>query len=237
MPVVGSVCIYEVFESLGYVLEICAVWMRQDTEVRPYDATVRVERISAAVWFSYIRQSGTLTATDHHNICLQLPATSWVWLLHDDEELRRGAVRGIEEFLNQTHDVGIVVGGVEDITYDGAVTRHWVPRVKETLRGDEGLLELGDEWKTRAPCQIFGKQESLESGGFQGSAGYPSDVAFACKLAHDYGVRFFRTLLAYPAWEHTRRRTSRPRSRHSGGSASIANRWNSFARWVPILKW
>lgn len=40
MSIVGSVCIYEVFESLGYVLEICAEWMREDTEVQPYDATV-----------------------------------------------------------------------------------------------------------------------------------------------------------------------------------------------------
>lgn len=66
-----------------------------------------------------------------------------------------------------------------------------VPGAKETLRGDEGLMELGYEWSARAPCQIFRKQESLESGGFQDSAGYPSDVAFACKLAHDYGVRFY----------------------------------------------
>ena len=63
-----------------------------------------------------------------------------------------------------------------------------VPGAKETLRGDEGLMELGYEWSACAPCQIFRKQESLESGGFQDSAGYPSDVAFACKLAHDYGV-------------------------------------------------
>ena len=66
-----------------------------------------------------------------------------------------------------------------------------MPGAKETLRGDEGLMELGYEWSARAPCQIFRKQESLESGGFQDSAGYPSDVAFACKLAHDYGVRFY----------------------------------------------
>jgi hypothetical protein len=141
--------------------------------------------------FSYIRQPGTLTATEHHNACLQLPQTRWVWLLHDDDELRSGAVRGIEKFLEETHDAGIVVGGVQDITQDGEVTRHWVPRQMNTLRGDEGLLEVGNEWKVRAPCQIFRKQESLESGGFQDSAGYPSDVAFACKLAHDYGVRFY----------------------------------------------
>ncbi len=159
-----------------------------DNSTREYS---ELNKFQQRYGFSYIRQSGRLTATEHHNVCLQLPATRWVWLLHDDDELRSGAVRGIENFLNQTHDVGIVVGGVEDITYDGAVTRHWVPRVKETLRGDEGLLELGDEWKARAPCQILGKQESLESGGGQDSAGYPSDVAFACKLAHDYGVGFY----------------------------------------------
>ena len=116
--------------------------------------------------FSYIRQSGTLTATEHHNACLQLPATRWVWLLHDDDELRSGAVSGVERFLTETDNVGIVVGGVEDITFDGAVTCHWVPGAKEALRGDEGLLELAHEWKARAPFQIFRKQESQESGGF-----------------------------------------------------------------------
>ena len=158
-----------------------------DNSTREYS---ELNKFQQRYGFSYIRQSRILTATEHHNVCLQLPATRWVWLLHDDDELRSGAVRGTEKFLNETHDAGLVVGGVNDITYDGAVTRHWVPSVKETLRGDEGLLALGDEWKPRAPCQIFQKQASLESGG-QDSAGYPSDVAFACKLAHDYGVRFY----------------------------------------------
>ena len=159
-----------------------------DNSTREYS---ELNKFQQRYGFSYIRQSGALTATEHHNIGLQLPATRWVWLLLDDDELRSGAVRGVEKFLKETHDVGIVVGGVEDITYNGEVTRHWVPGAKETLRGDEGLLALGDEWKARAPCQIFRKHESLESGGFQDIAGYPSDVAFACKLAHDFGVRFY----------------------------------------------
>jgi hypothetical protein len=76
-------------------------------------------------------------------------------LLHDDDELRNGAVRGVAKFLKETNDVGIVVGGVDDITSDGEVTGHWVPGAKETLRGDEGLLALGDEWKGRDPARLF----------------------------------------------------------------------------------
>ena len=159
-----------------------------DNSTREYS---ELNKFQQRYGFSYIRQSGILTATEHHNVCLQLPATRWVWLLHDDDELRSGAVRGVEQFLHDTHDVGIVVGGVEDITHDGEVTRHWVPGANKILRGDEGLLELSDEWKPRAPCQIFQKQASLEAGGFQDIAGYPSDVAFACALAYDYGVRFY----------------------------------------------
>ena len=34
---------------------------------------------------SHVRQSGTLTVTEHHNACLRLATTKWVWLLHDDD--------------------------------------------------------------------------------------------------------------------------------------------------------
>jgi hypothetical protein len=105
--------------------------------------------------FSYIRQSGALTATEHHNVCLQLPATRWVWLLHDDDELRSGAVRGVEQFLHDTHDVGIVVGGVEDITHDGEVTRHWVPGANEILRGDRGASGARRRMEASGPLPDF----------------------------------------------------------------------------------
>ncbi len=166
--------------------------MVSDNSTREYS---ELKKFQQRYGFSYIRQSGALTATEHHNVCLQLPATRWVWLLHDDDELRSGAVRGVEQFLHDTHDAGIVVGGVEDITYDGEMTRRWVPGAKETLRGNEGVMELSYEWPARAPCQIFLKQESLESGGFQDIAGFPSDIVFACKLAHDYGVRFYPDII------------------------------------------
>lgn len=170
--------------------------------------------------FAYIRQSGALTATEHHNVCLQLPATRWVWLLHDDDELRSGVVSGIEKFLEETHDAGIVVGGVQDITHDGEVTRHWVPGAKETLRGNKGLMELSDEWPARAPCQIFRKQESLVSGGFQDIAGYPSDIVFACKLAHDYGVRYYPEVIGLS-------RTG-PHQMSYGKTEKHAQRWVFF---------
>ena len=77
-----------------------------DTSTREYS---ELNKFQQRYGFSYIRQSGALTATEHHNVCPKLPATRWVWFLHDDDELRSGAVSGVERFLTETDDVGIVV--------------------------------------------------------------------------------------------------------------------------------
>ncbi len=72
--------------------------MVSDNSTREY---FELNKFQQRYGFSYIRQSGILTATEHHNVCLQLPATRWVWLLHDDDELRSGAVRGVEQILQR----------------------------------------------------------------------------------------------------------------------------------------
>ncbi len=141
--------------------------------------------------FTHVRQSGTLTVTEHHNACLRLATTTWVWLLHDDDELSPGAISGITAFLNESDEVGIVIGGVNDMTYDGDVIRHWIPTATGVHRGDAALLELGMNWGVRAPAQIFRTQASREIGGFHDMAGYSADVAFACTLAYRYGVKFY----------------------------------------------
>ena len=45
-----------------------------DNSTREYS---ELNKFQQRYGFSYIRQSGALTATEHHNICLQLPATRW----------------------------------------------------------------------------------------------------------------------------------------------------------------
>lgn len=170
--------------------------------------------------FSYIRQSGKLTATEHHNTCLQLATTPWAWLLHDDDELCPGAFAGVEGFLKDCEDVGIVVGGVNDINSEGKVTRHWVPTDNGQLKGDAGLLELGWNWRARAPCQIFRRRESIEIGGFREIAGYPSDLPFACTLAYTHGVKFYPEVIG-------RWRTGGHQTSHLGSDEQI-RRWISF---------
>ena len=150
-----------------------------------------MEELQRQYGFSHVRQSGRLTVTEHHNACLRLATTRWVWLLHDDDELCPGAVAGVEACLKDCENVGIVVGGGNEITYEGEVTHHWVPTAKGVLRGDAALLELSSNWwSARGPCQIFRTRESIEIGGYRDTAGYPSDFAFACTLAYVYGVRF-----------------------------------------------
>jgi hypothetical protein len=149
-----------------------------------------MEELQRQYGFSHIRQSGRLTATEHHNACLRLATTRWVWILHDDDELCPGAVEGVNACLKDCEDVGIVVGGVNDITHEGEVIRHWMPAANGVLRGDAALLELALNWGLRAPCQIFRTHESIGIGGFLDIAGYPSDLAFACTLAYAHGVRF-----------------------------------------------
>ena len=151
---------------------------------------VEMQELQRQYGFSHVRQSGKLSVTEHHNACLRLATTPWVWLLHDDDELCPGAVAGVQACLKDCGDVGIVVGGVDDITYEGEVTRHWVPNAG-VLRGNSALLELGLNWGARAPCQVFSTEKAIRIGGYRDTAGYPSDIAFACTLAHGYGVRFY----------------------------------------------
>ena len=154
-----------------------------------------MEELRRQYGFSYVRQSGKLSSTEHHNVCLTLVTTRWVWLLHDDDELYPNAVAGVEACLENCEDGGIFVGGVEDITHEGEVTRHWLPRTRGILKGDAALGQLGLDWGVRAPSQVFGVRESLKIGGFVDAVGYPSDVAFACTLAYSYGVMFHHELI------------------------------------------
>ncbi|MGH7233186.1 MAG: glycosyltransferase family 2 protein [Nitrospiraceae bacterium] len=140
--------------------------------------------------FSYVRQSGRLSITEHHNTCLKLPSCRWVWLVHDDDEVFPGSVGKVKSFLNDCKNVGIVIGGVEYIDQESKVQGTWLPKVKKIVRGEEALLGLGLDWGVRAPSQIFGVHESLQNGGFQDMRGLPADYAFAVLLAFSHGVAF-----------------------------------------------
>ena len=72
-----------------------------------------MDRLRDRYGFTYVRQTGQVPLTEHHNACLAMPSTPWVWLLHDDDEIVPGAVAEVESVLADCGDVGIVVGGVE----------------------------------------------------------------------------------------------------------------------------
>lgn len=188
-----------------------------DNSTREYP---EMEDLQQQYGFSSIRQSGRLTATEHHNACLRLATTRWVWLLHDDDELCPDTFAGVEGCLKDCDDVGLVVGGVSDINAEGNVTRQWVPSAKGVLKGDAGLLEVGLNWSARAPCQIFQTHASLGIGGFREIAGYPSDLAFACTLAYASGVRFYQNVIG-------RWRTGDHQTSHLESDAQLRG-WVSF---------
>lgn len=163
-----------------------------DNSIREHS---EMEELRRQYGFSYVRQSGKLSVTEHHNVCLTLVATRWLWLLHDDDELYPNAVARVEACLEDCGDVGIFVGGVEYITPDDEVTERWLPGARGILKGDAALGQLALDWGVRAPSQVFGVAESLKIGGFVDAVGYPADVAFACTLAYSYGVRFHHELI------------------------------------------
>ena len=175
--------------------------------------------------FSYIRQSGRLTVTEHHNACLRLATTRWVWLLHDDDELCPGAVAGVEACLKDCENVGIVVGGVNEITYEGEVKSHWVPTAKGVLRGDAALLELGSDWRVHVvPARFFGHVRALRLEDIGILPGTHPISPLHARWPMSTGSDFIRRLLADPDMEHIKCRTQRPMSRYSGGFPSTACR-------------
>jgi hypothetical protein len=150
-----------------------------------------IEVLRRKYGFAYVRQSGKLGIPEHHNACLRLATTRWVWMLHDDDELCPDAVTKIESFLTGCQEVGIVVGGVEHIDAQSKARRRWIPNQTGILTGEEALLGLGLNWDSVAPAQIFGVRESAQVGGYADIGGLPADYRFAVLLAYAYGVAFY----------------------------------------------
>jgi hypothetical protein len=153
-----------------------------------------MENLRRRYGFSYVRQSGQLPLTKHHNACLAMPSTPWVWMLHDDDELMPGVVAEVESTLAECPDVGLLVGGVEYISSDGHPSRAWVPVAGKT-RGEEAMRAIGLDWQARAPSQVFSVEAARKLGGYADTAGVTGDYAFAVLMAKEFGVTFYPRLI------------------------------------------
>lgn len=160
-----------------------------------YDDSM-IEPLRRKYGFLYVRQTGHLTMIEHWNKCvLGLPATRWVLMLHDDDELYPDVIGKLETFLAGHKDVGIVVGGIQFINQRGEAQREWVPQANGTLREEEALLRLGLDWGVRPPGMIFNVAASRALGGFPEIEGLPGDYSFALELAYKHGVAFYQELV------------------------------------------
>ena len=140
--------------------------------------------------FTYLRQSGEMSMADHHNLCLSLPSTRWMMLLHDDDELYPGCLKTIESVLPGVEGPAVIVGGLQYVDPDGTPYWTWAPARHETLKGDDGLLKLCLDFQTRSPNTVFSIEKSRQIGGLPHIDGVVADYTFFGTLAYLYGVEF-----------------------------------------------
>lgn len=139
--------------------------------------------------FTYIRQSGTLSMTDHHNACLGLPSTPWAFLLHDDDELFPNILEKLDSVLSDTADVGIVIGGIEFIDEKGSTRGAWIPETTERIRGEEGVLRLGLDFRASPPGCIWNVPAFQQVGGFPDANGTSADQTLVLRLTFSHGAK------------------------------------------------
>src|SRR5918996_4149579 len=106
-----------------------------------------VQSLRKRYGFSYIRQSGNLSMTEHHNACLNLPRTPWALLLHDDDELFPNALSRLQAFLPDCNSAGVVIGGTQHIDAQGVARGVWIPETNGSVKGEEGVLRLGLDYR------------------------------------------------------------------------------------------
>jgi glycosyltransferase involved in cell wall biosynthesis len=156
---------------------------------------IGIKKLRSNYPFTYVRQSGRLSMTEHHNAALELPSTRWLWLVHDDDELYPDAVAKVQSFLAGCGDAAIVLGALEYIDPQGRTRGKWIPKVSGTFRGEEGLLALGLDFGAFSPGTIFTVAASRKSGGFVEIDGVCADYPFSVRLAFCYGVAFLPELV------------------------------------------
>lgn len=176
-------CLRSIFEQQPYRPEVIV----SDNSTNDHAA---VHGLRSRYDFAYIRQSGKIPVVGHQNLCLRMPTSQWVLLLHDDDELCPGSLGAVGECLANGPEVGIVMAGTQAIDLEGRVTGEWVPTQRATLRGDEALLALGLDWGLRAPGTIYSVSENRRLGGLPDVLGLPADYAHALALAYSAGISF-----------------------------------------------
>jgi hypothetical protein len=183
-PQLLELCLRSVFERQTKIPNVIV----SDNSVSAQPA---VDVLRRKYGFGYVRQSGKMTMTDHFNACLRLPSTSWIMLLHDDDELYPESLAKVESLLGNANDVGMVVGGVQYIDPNGSLFGEWFPEANMTLRAEDALLKLGLGYlHARSPNTIFSVADSCDIGGFPDVNGVAGDYTFFCRLAYTYGVVF-----------------------------------------------
>jgi hypothetical protein len=142
--------------------------------------------------FTYVRQSGRLSQAKHMNTCcLEMPKTRWVLLLHDDDELYPQCLGNLLTFLATCEAIGVVIAGIQFIDRDGRGYKEWKPPAVAFLRGEEGLLRLGLDWRVRPPGTILNVAACRSAGGFLDIGGTSADYTLAVRLAYSAGLAYF----------------------------------------------
>jgi Methyltransferase domain/Glycosyl transferase family 2 len=145
--------------------------------------------------FAYVRQSGKLSMVDHHNMCLKLASTPWALLLHDDDELYPNIIEKLEPFLEKCDGAGIVVGGIQYIDQQGVARGVWIPETNGFIRGEEGVLCLGLDFKTSPPGWVWNVKAFHQVGGFPDANGAAADYTLVLRLAYSYGITFLPAIV------------------------------------------
>jgi len=206
-------CVRSIFESQSTLPNVIV----SDNSTSAHPA---MDVLQSTYGFSYVRQSGHLSPTEHFNACLQLPSSPWVWMIHDDDELCSESVGKVQAFLAQCGDVGIVVCGVRNIDQEGNVLGDWFPKSNEALRRDEALRSLGLDFGAFSPCTVVSAAASRRIGGFVEVRGLPADYVFSCRLAYSFGAAFLPELIG--------------RYRHGPHQATDFSTPNSAENWVDL---
>jgi hypothetical protein len=194
-PHLLELCLRSVFESQATVPEVIV----SDNSTSPHPAVAALQR---KYGFAYARQSGELTNCDHLNACLRLPATRWMMLLHDDDELYPDSLEGVQPLLLECEESGIVVGGLQHIDADGALKWEAIPKNVGTFRGEDGLRRLGLAFDARSSNTIFDVAKARQIGGLPRVDDIAADYTFFCRLAYFHGVTFFQERLGKYRWGH-----------------------------------
>jgi SAM-dependent methyltransferase/glycosyltransferase involved in cell wall biosynthesis len=183
-----ELCLRSVFESQDVVPNVIV----SDNSTYDLDA---VQSLRKRYGFSYIRQSGKLSMTEHHNACLNMPRTPWAMLLHDDDELYPNALSKLQSFLHECNGAGLVIGGTQDIDAQGVARGGWIPESNGSVKGEDGVLLLGLDFRTAPPGCIWNVEAFREVGGFPDANGASADYTLVLRLTYAYGVKLLPAVI------------------------------------------